>query len=260
MDEVYAAMWASYNEEFRSPSPSEILRSWSSLYQVAVEAGLGAASRAIDIGCGRGDHTRQLAARTKCNITGVDLVLSRLQDAAHCSAVANNGFIQATIQQLPLRTAAFDFVWCCDMLMHVRDLPAALTECFRILRPGGKMLLVTILETDRMEPGERARLCRPLLIHPESLCRFSLERYIAHAGFAALTSDNLGAELIESQHEAGEGSYDLLKLARLRRTRPALLRAVNPSTYETVYAFHEWIVYQLLGKLSAAYYLLQRPA
>jgi len=32
------------------------------------------------------------------------------------------------------------FVWCRDMLVHVHNLRTAVSECWRILRPAGKML------------------------------------------------------------------------------------------------------------------------
>ncbi len=49
--------------------------------------------------------------------------------------------VQARLEALPLRTGAVDAVWSLHALLHVDDLPAALAEAVRVLRPGGSAAL-----------------------------------------------------------------------------------------------------------------------
>ncbi|MGZ4064841.1 MAG: methyltransferase domain-containing protein, partial [Bacteroidia bacterium] len=50
-------------------------------------------------------------------------------------------------EQLPYADASFDVLFCCDVLEHVRDLPAVITEISRVLKPGGVFCFDTINRT-----------------------------------------------------------------------------------------------------------------
>src|SRR5580692_1265795 len=106
-----------------------------SLFDVAGAAGLGSQSIVADVGCGRGNHCFELAKRFGCRAIGIDLVLPPLQTAILSQErTPLVEFVQGTIEQLPILTGSIDFVWCRDMLVHVRNLESAVRECCRILR------------------------------------------------------------------------------------------------------------------------------
>jgi ubiquinone/menaquinone biosynthesis C-methylase UbiE len=52
--------------------------------------------------------------------------------------------LEAAIESLPLEDGSVAHVWCRDVLNHVR-LREALSECFRALRLGGRMLVYQLL-------------------------------------------------------------------------------------------------------------------
>ena len=71
------------------------------------------------------------------------------------------------IQHIPLEDASFDVVICNHILEHVESDHRALTEIFRILRPGGWAVLLSPVELERettfeddsiTDPAERTRL------------------------------------------------------------------------------------------------------
>src|SRR5258708_24125354 len=81
------------------------------------------------------------------------------------------------------------------MMVHVSDLDGAVCECFRILRPRGKTLLYTTLETNLMEPRDAERLYRPLAIR---LVRHeSLERSFISTGFHLARAAQTASEMLE---------------------------------------------------------------
>lgn len=102
---------------------------------------LGARAAVLDAGCGTGGLIRRLAAtRPEWHWTGVDLSPLALELArGRCGA--NADFHQAPVTALPSADAQFDAVVSADVLYHVEDDEAALREFFRVLRPGGAVVL-----------------------------------------------------------------------------------------------------------------------
>jgi len=254
LDTVYADLWSIYEGEGDCTEP----RSWPFLHDLAAAEGLTSASRLLDAGCGRGDHSFALAARLGCHVTGVDLVAQRVHDAASReSRPPGTRFVQASIGRAPFAAGSFDFIWCVDVLLHLQDLAAACRQLHRVLRPGGRMLTLVTTETSLMQPGETGFYTR-LGIAAESVRREGLERAFQGAGFTSVRQEELGAELLESADDA-DGSRELTRLARMRRHRDDLIAAWGPERYETIRAFRLWLVYQLLGKLTSTCYVLQKP-
>lgn len=69
--------------------------------------------------------------------------------------------VGAYSEALPLRDASFDLVYARQVLHHTRDLPLALRECARVLRPGGRFLATREHVVD-----DEAQLAEFLAAHP----------------------------------------------------------------------------------------------
>lgn len=222
LNEIYSFLWTVHGDDFAILDRSLDPRSWEYVFQLAASAGVRQDSFVADVGCGRGTHCFELASRFGCLAIGVDVVFASLRAATQEYASDRVQFIQGSIEQLPIQDESVDFVWCRDMLVHVPDRTRALRECARILRPFGRMLLYTTLETELMEPREAERLYRPLAIH--RLRRDSLERSFAGAGLAVAQVEEIGGELIEFyQEHDGRASRELMRIGRMRRLREQLV-------------------------------------
>ena len=92
-------------------------------------------ARVLDLGCGPGTLTPDLAAAAgpRGRVIGVDLAEGMLALAARLAPVA-----RMDIERLGLRDEAFDAVACGHTLHLCPDLGAALAEVARVLRPGGR--------------------------------------------------------------------------------------------------------------------------
>ncbi len=102
--------------------------------------------RVLDLGCGQGRHTLGAAAHAEVVSVGVDLGFEDLlaaRDAMQAAPPhAGSGYpavLQADGLSLPFPDACFDVVVCSEVLEHIPDYAAALSELNRVLRPGGKL-------------------------------------------------------------------------------------------------------------------------
>lgn len=95
----------------------------------------------LDLGCGPGRFTPDLADITRARVVGVDPI-QRLLDLAPRHPQVDYRLMGEG--QIPLDAASVDVVWICLVLggIHGRTLDATIAEIGRVLRPGGLVFLV----------------------------------------------------------------------------------------------------------------------
>jgi ubiquinone/menaquinone biosynthesis C-methylase UbiE len=102
---------------------------------------LGPRAAILDAGCGTAGLIRRLAAvQTGWRWTGVDLSPQALELARQRTS-ADVALREASVTALPFADGEFDAVVSADVLYHVDDDRAALREYFRVVRPGGVVVL-----------------------------------------------------------------------------------------------------------------------
>jgi 2-polyprenyl-6-hydroxyphenyl methylase/3-demethylubiquinone-9 3-methyltransferase len=104
--------------------------------------------RALDIGCGGGFLAEEFA-RLGCQVVGVDPSAVSIETARrHATATGLDvDYRVGTGEQLPMADGEFDLAYCCDVLEHVADLDAVISETARVLKPEGIFLFDTINRT-----------------------------------------------------------------------------------------------------------------
>jgi len=98
----------------------------------------------LDVGCGAGHTALALAPRVR-GVTAIDVTPEMLGVAAELAktrGVANVSFRHADATALPFDASSFDLATSRYSAHHFADPAAALTELARVLRPGGRFLLV----------------------------------------------------------------------------------------------------------------------
>lgn len=111
--------------------------------KVLREAGLGAGMRLLDVGCGTGLVARPAAkiVGEAGQVLGVDPNGSMLDIArAHGVTEVREG----TAESLPVGDGRFDMLTMGYALRHIDDLSIAFAEFARVLRPGGKVVIMEI--------------------------------------------------------------------------------------------------------------------
>ncbi len=92
--------------------------------------------RILDVGCGTGANLEMLARFGETE--GVDVSEEAL---AFCRARGLENVRQGAAERLPYEDGAFDLVTALDVVEHLDDDVAGLSEMRRVLRPGGRALL-----------------------------------------------------------------------------------------------------------------------
>ncbi|PZG21123.1 class I SAM-dependent methyltransferase [Nonomuraea aridisoli] len=104
-----------------------------------------AGDRILDVGCGTGYLTRILSpvAGPAGEVTGLDPSPAMIQYAA-ARARGNCRYVLGGAQTLPFPDGSFDAVTATLVVHHIPadDRPEALGEMYRVLRPGGRLLVV----------------------------------------------------------------------------------------------------------------------
>lgn len=99
---------------------------------------LGPGERLLEIGAGEGGNLFHLGGQGGLRL-GVDF---SPQKAAFARRVTGAEFLAADAGALPLADGSFDVVLIRDLLHHLPDRLAALTEAHRVLRPAGRLFLI----------------------------------------------------------------------------------------------------------------------
>ncbi len=96
----------------------------------------------IDLACGAGLFAPHAVALGYLHV-GVDLSPTALPQARDHGVLA----VRGDVLRLPIRDGVADVVTAGEILEHVTDLPGAIAEACRVLRPGGTLVLDTIANT-----------------------------------------------------------------------------------------------------------------
>ena len=101
----------------------------------------------IDVGCGIGGSTLYLAEKFGATATGITLSPVQASRATERAMEANLAdkvqFQVANALEMPFADNTFDLVWSLESGEHMPDKAKFLQECYRVLQPGGKLILAT---------------------------------------------------------------------------------------------------------------------
>lgn len=110
------------------------------------------ADRVLDVACGTGDLTEAFARTGAAEVIGLDFTAEMLDIARdkaprHLGPAAHKvSYQQGDAQQLPFPNAAFDVVSIAFGIRNVQDPMRALREFRRVLRPGGRLIVLEFAE------------------------------------------------------------------------------------------------------------------
>jgi tocopherol O-methyltransferase len=114
-------------------------------------ANITTAANILDCGCGIGGSALVLAERFRSRVVGITLSPVQAERAIERARAAQlDGdhppcatFQVANALHTPFADQSFDFIWSMESGEHMPDKVGFLRECYRLLKPGGKLLMAT---------------------------------------------------------------------------------------------------------------------
>lgn len=178
--------YAAYLEFVESSNVAKLLR--GTLFDLLP---LSADSRVLDAGCGLGAHARALAERIGPDgfVWGIDksrVMIERARALPAATGSAELIFETGDICELPYGDESFDAVLTDRVMIHVSQPERALAEFFRVLKPGGHLVMS---ETDwsvfAITPASKAT------------------RLLVEEKIGSFTNPSFGADMTDYMKETG---------------------------------------------------------
>jgi SAM-dependent methyltransferase len=212
------------------------------LFDVIAALGLPPGASAVDVGCGRGEYSVELARRFGFVVHGVDPAQRYLGLAATLATeepevAARVSFGDGTAEAIPRDPETVDLILCREMLYLVDQL----------------------FNTDWLEPAEAERFWRGTA-NQENADRDRLGRCIDDAGLVVEEKIELGSETVEwAEEQSGKAARELRAAARLLRDPERYISQFGQWAYDIKLNDAFWFIYRMIGKLSQHVYVIRRP-
>lgn len=173
-------------------------------------AGLSAANNILDVGCGMGATGIRLANTLACAVTGITLSRRQVELAnehARLNGAAKAAFrIDDALAMATVPSAEFDVVWSLESCEQFFDKRLFLRQAYRVLEPGGKLILATWCSAADGYTGGEARAYEKLCRAFDLPCMPSMAFYksaLAGQGFRLVKAEDW------SQHTAPSWPHGL---------------------------------------------------
>lgn len=221
---------------------------------LAGAAGIRADDLVLDLCCGLGGPARYQALTRRCRVIGLDRHKGRIRGAADLTRRVNLArrvrFLCGDAAALPFPAETFDAVLSQEALLHVPDKAKALTEAFRVLKPGGRLAFSDWIAGPLLSAADRDAMWHG--IAAQSLQTINQYLALLHAaGFVEIRVVNLSALWVPILRE---------RLAMYRRLREETCIRTGIDSHADYCAFYEAFVALVeRGALGGARFAAGKP-
>jgi sterol 24-C-methyltransferase len=165
---------------------------------IADEGGFRPGMKILDVGCGVGGPTLNIAEYSGAHITGVNIIERHIEIARERAAERGlchlTEFLHTDAMNMPFADNSFDAVYIFEAGCHMPDKAAFYKECARVLRPGGVFLGLDWMRKEGLTPQEEQKYIEPICkccAIPHMVTLPELSNYLSNAGLLVEVLDDL---------------------------------------------------------------------
>ena len=211
--------------------------------------------RVLDLGCGYGSAARYLAANFGCAVTATNISEKELELARIRSKEAGLdhllSFEYGDFHNLEYPDGSYDVVWSQDAFLHAADKMTVLSECRRVLKPGGSLAFTDILVRKHTPEEDRARIYDRVK-SPDMWDSEDYRRGLSALGFSIVREEDWSSNVAPSYAWVRDG---------LLENREALALRVGDETIDrTVESLSFWVDSASAGNIGWTLIVAQKPA
>ena len=155
---IHHGLWASTEEDDPQAAQGKLIDHLAGL------ASIQPGSRILDIGCGMGGSSIQLAKKYGCDVTGI--TLSPVQAAWARMSAWSKGISQQVrfnrmdAEQATFDDGVFDVLWSIECTEHLFDKAAFFRRAAHWLKPGGRLAICAWLAAEKPRSNEAEELVK----------------------------------------------------------------------------------------------------
>jgi ubiquinone/menaquinone biosynthesis C-methylase UbiE len=183
---------------------------------------IAASDRVLDAGCGVGGSSFWIAEHTGAHVTGVNIQPLHLElaraESARRGLADRVSFEEWDYCATGFDSESFDVVWALESVCHCEDKQKFLAEAYRVLRPGGRLIVGDFIQfRDDLSPAQDREMKIWLdgwaIPHLAGFERF--REWISGAGFAGVKADNITPNVMRSSRRLFKASLIALPYSLL---------------------------------------------
>jgi cyclopropane fatty-acyl-phospholipid synthase-like methyltransferase len=156
---TYERFWGThfhYTPLFPSEPLSQAMNFY--VYRLALLTNLRPGMRVLDVGCGIGGPTREVAKLVGCEVIGVTINQEQVDRATDLTMRMNLGglvaFVCADYHDLPFPDGYFDAAVSCEAFCHARDLKVVMGEVARVVKKGARLGFTDFVMTEKFDEAD----------------------------------------------------------------------------------------------------------
>jgi cyclopropane fatty-acyl-phospholipid synthase-like methyltransferase len=171
------------------------------------------ADRVLDAGCGVGGSAFWIAEQTGATVTGANIQPLHLEiareECARRGLVGRVSFEERDYCATGLEPESFDVVWALESVCHCEDKRKFLAEAYRLLRPGGRLIVGDFIGFREDLSPSQARAMKIWLDGWAIPHLAGFERFretMAQVGFAEIAAENITPNVLRSSRRLFKAS------------------------------------------------------
>jgi tocopherol O-methyltransferase len=221
-------------------------------------ADIRADAKVLDVGCGMGGSSMQLAREVGCDVTGITLSpVQRLWATveSRCRGVGSRTkFVCDDAERIEFAANSFDLIWSIECTEHLFDKPAFFRRAATWLRPGGKMIICAWLAGsdalyDEAKAEQVRQVCEGFLC-PSLGSSDDYQRWMHDAGLTFVSYDDWTSRIVRTW-EICQQRVDRSRVRKLAHPIRNMVQFLD--SFETILAAYR------SGAMQYGCFLFQKP-